>query len=164
MGHLIPSLTTRGPEWFTSSVLPGNVLANGANNRLRSFGFTATADAPAGNIEQANDSWIQIQNALTRPAPNVNGIWVVSEADGVEIAEVFLPWGPDSEGSGAPASNQFELLLRSGTASVQVTIIGKYVFYEAGTTSIWFETKSGVTGTPLTNTRIRIYAAGIFAA
>ena len=88
------TFTTRGPLLVTSAVFGGVTYSAGIGIELGNWTFPS--DSPfTGSPSQ---DWLTIGggNRLP-PEPNINGYWLVSEVDDVEVHAIFVGW-PNSAG------------------------------------------------------------------
>ena len=97
--------STRGPLWATSPLFAAaSSLVTALSSVKLQFPvntvWTLSAAGTRDGIQAALDSDVvsDIPNTLAIPSlppgPEVDGIWIVSEVDGVEVDACWIPWGP----------------------------------------------------------------------
>ena len=150
----VPTGSPRGDLIGTSPTLS---TATTTNATVRAFGaaevWTLEPNAPAGFVLAliANNERFLFPDL--HPA-GVNGVWYVVEVGGVEIDEVFMPWGGVSQSPANANSVQYLSAVASGTAS-NLTI--RY-FARSGDTPAYVSIYGAGTTLPA-NTVLKVYEA-----
>ena len=150
----IPTGSPRGALIGTSPTLS---TATTTNATVRAFGaaevWTLGPNAPAGFTLAliANNERFLFPDLHS---PGLNGVWYVVEVGGVEIDEVFMPWGGVSQSPANANSVQYLSAAASGTAR-NLTI--RY-FARSGDTPAYAAIYGAGTVLPA-NTVLKVYAA-----
>ena len=150
----IPTGSPRGALVATSPTLS---TATATNATVRAFGtaelWTVESDAPVGFAAglPANNERLIFPDLHP---PGMNGVWYVVEVGGVEIDEVFMPWGGVSQSPANANSVQYLSAVSSGTAR-NLTL--RY-FARSGDTPAYLSIYGAGTTLPA-NTVFKVYEA-----
>lgn len=163
-------LSSEGPLWGTSAVLPTPATA-GTGGTLINLGssdqWAVSAEGTAGGIGFDTDGRLTLPPSP--PDAQTCGLWVASEVAGVEQGRVWLPWGPgvvSSHTAGSTTGNTEESVLsikkRTPGRNDAKSIVVHYRYHESNfVPSIELRWDDDV---PEANTRIKVYASGVFGA
>ena len=150
----IPTGSPRGALIGTSPTLS---VASATNATVRAFGaaevWTLGPNAPASFILAliANNERFLFPDLHP---PGLNGVWYVVEVGGVEIDEVFMPWGGVSQSPANANSVQYLSAVASGAAR---NLTMRY-FARSGDTPAYAAIYGAGTALPA-NTVVKIYTA-----